>query len=562
MSLCPPPPRPAPPRATFAAHASDILEEPACSCVQRRCSQRCIYSVCSGMSWFLRGVQVCRCLTVLLACRLNPPANHPRQSAIFHYASCAPCTGYADGRKRRREAKLARKAREKLVLEQPGAYHHPEPTGTNPYWGEEIALGPGPPPRRARRTNTGSTQGARTKVGLQSTVVSQNGSSLDGDRAKDLRLSDDTIDDDTWNLKRYQREDEDLWGLDEAPIPVQQTTSGSSSSGLGSMLGYKMSRPGTSRSGSYYSARAPPVNDLHPPVVSLPSQDVADNRWMLQPPPKASVMAGKERATHRSRSGSGASSRVELSLQRQVSTRQLMHRLERGQTQELPSITPQGSYTDLVSTQRRNRSRTPQARPPSATSSRKRRDTAVALGRTDTMESQNSTRTGRTTTTVSRTVSVRQNRPVLSTVVSSGSGANASPPGLQSADENEGPERPQRAHLREATRSSDSLPAPVTVARRDRVPLESSDLSSLNCLQDTVSPRALLNSRFVSAPLVEAKIRLPPSNGDLAKSARDDGNDSSSRDWNEGKEDEPLRAPFDSRGVVERDPTLRWSVDF
>jgi hypothetical protein len=25
---------------------------------------------------------------------------------------------------------------------------------------------------------------------------------------------------------------------------------------------------------------------------------------------------------------------------------------------------------------------------------------------------------------------------------------------------------------------------------------------------------------------------------------------------------EPLRAPFDSRGVVERDPRLRWSVDF
>lgn len=495
----------------------------------------------------------------------TPPANVPRQSAVFHYASCAPCTGYADGRKRRREAKLARKAREKLVLEQPGAYHHPEPTGTNPYWGEEIALGPGPPPRRARRTNTGGLQCA-TKAGLQSTVVSQTGSSLDGDGAKDLRLSDDTIDDDTWNLKRYQREDEDLWGLDEAPVPVQHTTSGtsgSSSSGLGSMLGYKMSRPATSRSGSYYSARAPPVNDLHPPVVSLPSHDVADNRWMLQPPPKASVMAGKERATHRSRSGSGASSRVELSLQRQASTRQLMHRLERGQTQELPSMTPQGSYTDLVSTQRRNRSRTPQARPPSATSSRKRRDTPVALNRSDTMESQNSIRTGRTTPSMSRTVSVRQARPVLSTVVSSGSGANASPPNLQSTDENASPERlghlerlerPEQAHYRKATRSSDSLPAPHTLPRRDRAPLNSSDLSSLNCLQDTVSPRALLSSRFISAPLVEAKIRLPPSNGDLSGTA--------SNDWPELKAEQPLRAPFDSRGVVDRDPTLRWSVDF
>lgn len=451
------------------------------------------------------------------------------------------------------------------MLEEPEAYHHPEPTGTNPYWGEEIALGPGPPPRRARRTNTGngSTRGT-AKVGLQSTVVSQNGSSLDSDRAKDLRLSDDTINDDTWNLKRYQREDEDLWGLDEAPIPMRQTTSGSSSSGLGSVLGSKTSRPGTSRSESYYSARAPPVNDLHPPVVSLPYPEAADNRWMLQPPPKASVMAGKERATHRSRSGSGASSRVELSLQRQVSTRQLMHKLERGQTQELPPMTPQGSYTDLVSSQRRNRSRTPSARPPSSTSSRKRRDTAITLNRTDTTGSQNSSKRGRSTPTASRQVSIRQSRPVLSTVVSSGSGANASPPGLRSSDENTMPDRPEQAHYRYATRSSDSLPPPATI-RRERTLLDPSDISSLNCLQDTVSPRALLNSRFVSAPLVEAKIRLPPSNGDLAASARDEWNGSGfgiSRGWSEANNDEPMHAPFDSRGVGQKDPTLRWSVDF
>lgn len=461
------------------------------------------------------------------------------------------------------------------MLEQPETYHHPEPTGTNPYWGEEIALGPGPPPRRARRTNTGngSTRGA-VKVGAHSTVVGQHGSSLNDDQANDLRLSDDTIDDDTWNLKRYQREDEDLWGLDEAPIPVQQTTSGSSSSGMGSVLGYKMSRPGTSRSGSYYSARAPPVNDLHPPVVSVPYPDAADNRWMLQPPPKASVMSGKERATHRSRSGSGASSRIELSLQRQVSTRQLMHRLERGQTQELPSITPQGSYTDLVSSQRRNRSRTPQARPPSSTSSRrqKRRDTAVALNRTETPESQKSSGysgetiiRGRTTPTASRTVSIRQSRPILSTVVSSGSGTNGSPPNLDNSDENALPEKPSQVHHRYATQSSESLSAPRVMTRRERAPLNSSDLSSLNCLQDTVSPRALLNSRFVSAPLVEAKIRLPPSDEDLALHARDEWSGSGfgiSRGWSTTQPEEPMRAPFDSRGVVERDPRLRWSVDF
>ena len=88
---------------------------------------------------------------------------------------------------------------------------------------------------------------------------------------------------------------------------------------------------------------------------------------------------------------------------------------------------------------------------------------------------------------------------------------------------------------------------------------------SLNCLQETVSPRALLNSRFISAPLVEAKIRLPASNGDLAASQKDEWNGRSfgiSRNWTEMNKDEPMRAPFDSRGVVSKDPTLRWSVDF
>lgn len=155
---------------------------------------------------------------------------------------------------------------------------------------------------------------------------------------------------------------------------------------------------------------------------------------------------------------------------------------------------------------------------------------------------------------------MRQSRPVLSTVVSSGSDAYASPAGQRSIDENAYPEA---AHYRNASRSTDSLPSPRIM--RERAPLSSSDLASLNCLQETVSPRALLNSRFISAPLVEAKIRLPASNGDLAASQKDEWNGRSfgiSRNWTEMNKDEPMRAPFDSRGVVSKDPTLRWSVDF
>ncbi|KAF1846621.1 uncharacterized protein K460DRAFT_406817 [Cucurbitaria berberidis CBS 394.84] len=515
------------------------------------------------MAWFMRGVQ----------------------SAVFHYASCAPCTGYTDGRKRRKAAKQAKKVREKLQLEDPESYYHPEPTGTNPYWGEEIAMGPGPPPRRARRTNTGNTSSTRgiTTAETRSSAMSKGGSSLDVARPGDMRLSDDTLEDDNWNRKRYQREDEDLWGHEDPPIPLQHTLSGSS---VG-VAGFPLRRPATSTTGSYYSARAPPVNELHPPVVSLPSPDPADNRWMLQPPPKASVMSGKERASNRSRSGSGASSRVELSLQRQLNTKQVQQRLERGETPELPSISPMSSYSNLVAGQRHDKSHTPQARPPSSNGSKRRkkkRDTTVsrtdtAMTRTDTMSTHHSSGDSSDTIVRGRPVPrtapipdievtrVRQNRPCLSTIVSSGSGANdlslSSVHGydrLGSSDQNALLELPTPVHHRvTSTPSSDSTP----YLMNHDAPLSSSDISSLNVLQDLVSPRALLNSRFVSAPLVEAKIRLPPSAENLKRDQVWNGSRFGvSRGWDAGQANEQIRVPFDNLGPPHRDPRLRWSVDF
>jgi hypothetical protein len=495
------------------------------------------------MSWFLRGVQ----------------------SAIFHYASCAPCTGYNDSRRRRRDARLARKAREKLVLEQPDCYHHPEPTGTNPYWDEEIRMGPVAAPRRGRRTNTTNTSRGIARAGTQRI--------LSIDAADDKRMSDDTLDNDTWNLKRYQREDEDLWGLHDMPLAIQPTISASSAGGRA----LSARRPTTSRSGSNYSGRAPPVNDLHPPVVSLMSQEVADNRWMLQPPPKASVMAGKQRASNRSRSGSGASSRVELSLQRQVSTRQMKQKLERGQTPELPSISPHSSYSNLASSHRQDRCRTPSSvRSPSANNSphRKRR-VDTAMGGTDMAAEGNSS--GHSSDTIvpgittpytastldSKAIRVRHSRPALSTVFSSNSGTEE--PIYSLAGENKTPKRPAAIHHRHSTQSSDSLPRMT----KQRAPLSTSDMSTLNRLQDTVSPRALLNSRFVSAPLVEAKIRLPPSDQNEetvlgSKQAWIDSGFSISREWetDQTQANDQVRVPFDSFGASGRDPTLRWSVDF
>lgn len=474
-------------------------------------------------------------------------------------------------KQRRKQAKQARKARTKLVEEQPGLYHHPEPTGTNPYWQEEIGLGPGPPPRRAKRTNTHHRR-ATTIAGTHGSAVSQAGSSIDVDRAADLRLSDDTLDDDNWNRKRYQREDEELWGF-ETTVPLQKAVSGSSVGIIG------LTRPSTSRSGSYYSARAPPVNDLHPPVVSLPSPHACDNAWMLQPPPKAAVMSGKERATLRSRSGSGASSRVELSLQRQVSARQLRQKIDRGETPELPSLSGGNSYNDVLLGRRHDRPKTPLTRPPSAASSyrpRTRRDTAMTNTSVPEQLSSDSSDTvvrrshssSRDLSTVPslRLVRVRSSRQQLSTVVSSGSGdASTSPTNISPPPEleNENVRVTAPRKVRHSTQSTDSDPYHLM---KRHTPLVPSDISSLNILQNLVSPDALLNSRFVSAPLMEARIKLPPSDHDEQNVLDTDPWSGSgfaiSRGWGTEQVGGEARVPFDSAGVAERDPRMRWSVDF
>ncbi|KAF2265837.1 hypothetical protein CC78DRAFT_177507 [Lojkania enalia] len=518
------------------------------------------------MSWLMKGIQ----------------------SAVFHYASCAPCTGYMYRKQRRKQAKKDRKARQQLQLEQPDLYYHPEPSGTNPFWNEEIAMGPGPPPRRARKTNTCNTDSQRgiTTAGTHSTIVSLGSSSTEVNRLdSSVRLSDDTSDDENWNRKRYQREDEDLWGFGELMDSVRPTMAGSSVGGAGGIT-----RPGTSKSkssaDSYYAARVPPVNDLHPPVVSLPSPHPSDNRWMLQPPPKASVMSGKERATNRSRSGSGASSRVELSLQRRVSVRQLRHKIDSGETPEIPQIFRGASHSNLKnapSGQRHDRLKTPQARPPSASNNRKkRRHNATPLMASDISRSSGGSSSEAPPRSVpnrtpsppqiasvpnSKIVRVRSSRQQLSTVLSSGSGGapSASDPTFT---ENSLPERLMPAKHRVAyssTQSSESIPYPV----KHRAPLLSSDISSLNVLQDRVSPRTLLGSRLVSAPLMASRIKLPPSNKEeeafLAGKRQTlwtGSGFSIGRDLGTERLDGEARAPFDSPTGFERDPQMRWSVDF
>ena len=264
------------------------------------------------MSWFWRGFQ----------------------SAIFYYLSCAPCSKLAYQRRRRKENKRA-KAEKALSEAENGSYVHPQPFEVNPYWQEEIELGPGPPVRKAVRDGKGKPEkrgksrksGTTTplQIGGPRSTPGTGASSADtviGSEAAELERSSD----EAWNKKRYQREDEILWGLEN-----QDTNSTG------------MAPVSRSASGSRYQyyARNPAINDLHPPVVSTHPTNRTETRWMLQPPPKARIMDGKERAdiANRSRSGSGGSygsrssrgKASEISLGRQVGERMMETKLKRGE---------------------------------------------------------------------------------------------------------------------------------------------------------------------------------------------------------------------------------------
>ena len=246
------------------------------------------------MSWFWRGFQ----------------------SAVFYYVSCAPCTKLAYRRKRRKENHRADAERAAFETEE-GVYRHPSPFSTNIYWREEMMLGPGPPPKKAHRDRdkgkTESTRelgsggvGSSTNTGTSSadTVVVEDGGAVEEQQE---RRSDKG-----WNRRRYQREDEVLWGLDG---PDDNSSTG--------------------RKSTYYVHRNPAVNDLHPPVVSTHPTHRSETRWMLQPPPSARVMSGKEKANNRSRSDSGSTTgsgkrAVDRTLGRKIGERLMEEKVKRG----------------------------------------------------------------------------------------------------------------------------------------------------------------------------------------------------------------------------------------
>ncbi|KAI9839876.1 MAG: hypothetical protein M1819_000068 [Sarea resinae] len=265
------------------------------------------------------------------------------QSALFYYVSCAPCTKSTHRRKRKQEAHRAREEKRTLEMEEPGGFHQPYPFSTNHYWSSEIMLGPGPPPRRTGKDNkrTGSQRMITTGDTESSMGSSPIGSSAEGSSLNELHeTADQRLSGDGWNRRRYQREDEVLWGHD-----VNHPSHGEHahhSRDSGSSVGLSgIGRAGTTLSEDYYQIRPPPVNDLHPPIVSAQPAHKGQMKWMLQPPPSAKIMSGKERLT-RSRSGSINSSRRgrDPNLGKKVGERLMEEKVKRGQLPPGKTSTP------------------------------------------------------------------------------------------------------------------------------------------------------------------------------------------------------------------------------
>jgi len=292
------------------------------------------------------------------------------QSVVFYVLSCSTCAKINHRRKAKVQAKKERKEKHELETEQPGLYRHPSPFNTNPYWTEEIMMGPGPPKKNSDKNGSkNASQRALNTAGQGSSYASSGATDTP---SSPTAVEGSRISGEGWNLKRYQREDEALWGHDvQGPGQRIMGAIAKAGSTAGRLLEGRLSKSGPSvdeNPKSYYLAKNPPVNDLHPPVVSTQPASRDETRWMLQPPPSAKVMEGKERV-NRNRADSNGSSRKGgdvTPLSRQVTERLVDAKLQRGETPSYPELRSQAQgalapkpHSSLPKGQRHERDRSP-----------------------------------------------------------------------------------------------------------------------------------------------------------------------------------------------------------
>ncbi|KAL0939250.1 uncharacterized protein CTRU02_205860 [Colletotrichum truncatum] len=273
------------------------------------------------------------------------------QSAIFYYLACTPCNEMKAFRKAKKKAKEEREVKRRIEMEQPGLYRHPDPFNTNPYWAEEMAMGPHLPKKSASKN---PSQRGLTSAGRTSTAASFGRASTAADSTSPVSPTTSAeqarkLSGDGWNRTLYQREDEELWGHNLSGMGhklMDNIVKAGNSAGryVEEKLGRDKPITDEDRENFYTTPRNPPVNDYHPPIVgSKPSRPDA-LKWMLQPPPPAKLMEGRVPVTRTGSTSTVASRRTmaseEQSLDRLVREKALKKKLRQGEKarqEETPS---------------------------------------------------------------------------------------------------------------------------------------------------------------------------------------------------------------------------------
>ncbi|KAK4190499.1 hypothetical protein QBC35DRAFT_70133 [Podospora australis] len=264
------------------------------------------------------------------------------QSALFYFLACTPCTKVMHVHKTNQQAKREREEKARVVMEQPHLYQQPDPFQTNPYWQEEIRMGPSLPKKgkggdrashsMSQRRLTAASRDGGASIGAGNSFVINMGSppgSISGPRpstsltisptintsrvgstptvVNDVDIVSPTLSQtvsvstaDDWNTKPYQREDEGLWGQDievtrkgQKIMDALKQAGSSAGRFVESKFGLEKQVTEEDRYNFYCTPRNPPVNEYHPPVVSSKPAHKGALHWMLQPPPPAKVMEGK-----------------------------------------------------------------------------------------------------------------------------------------------------------------------------------------------------------------------------------------------------------------------------
>ncbi|KAK7932102.1 hypothetical protein PG985_002814 [Apiospora marii] len=235
------------------------------------------------------------------------------QSAIFYVVACTPCAQAREHRDSQKKAKKDRAEKMRMQTEMPELYQHPDPFNTNPYWSEEITMGPRLPTKKNTASSKNTSQRGLNSSGRDSRSETASTIGMDSryfgssptvvPEGEELRPSVSIGWSEDWNKKRYQREDEELWGHETYPsrghrfVDAIKQAGTSAGRKIEATLGMEKDPKDVTeeeRTDFYTTTvRNPPVNDYHPPIVSTRPKHKDAARWMLQPPPAAKVMEGK-----------------------------------------------------------------------------------------------------------------------------------------------------------------------------------------------------------------------------------------------------------------------------